>query len=90
MFSCMSDGSVGLSANDTTLSRISDEADRLKQKCRSLRALLLETESKRAEEKEAYENQISALRHELETGIADLQTQKMLEVSPMHKAYQLS
>jgi hypothetical protein len=81
MFSCMGDPDVATNASsDKTLTHIVQESEKLRTKCRSLRTLLLETETKRCEEMEAYENQIAHLKQELDSGIAELRTQNFTQV----------
>lgn len=66
---------------DVTLDRVMEEAAKLKRKCKSLRTLLLETETKRSDERAEYEKKIEELREELDSGLADLNAQKFLEVN---------
>ena len=83
MFSCVNsiDSIVEGELNgNTTLDRVLEEAGKLKRKCKSLRTLLLETETKRSEEKEEYDLQIIALRQELDTKVSNLQAQSYIEV----------
>ena len=83
MFSCVNsiDSIVEGELNgNTTLDRVLEEAGKLKRKCKSLRTLLLETETKRSEEKEEYDLQIIALKQELDTKVSNLQAQSYIEV----------
>lgn len=75
------------SAGGETIDRILAEATKLKRKCKSLRVLLLETETKRSEEKEYYEQVISELRKELDTSIADLEAKHFIQVREITFAY---
>ena len=85
MFSCIhgsevvSGDSTSAGGNDT-IDRILAEAAKLKLKCKSLRTLLLETETKRNEEKHDYEKEIADLKHQLDTTISELKTQQYVEV----------
>mmetsp|Transcript_30922 Transcript_30922/g.68287 ORF Transcript_30922/g.68287 Transcript_30922/m.68287 type:complete len:333 (-) Transcript_30922:62-1060(-) len=63
-----------------TLDRIAEEAEKLRRKCKSLRNLLLETETRRKDEKEFYEGEIERVKDDLETRLADLQTSSHIEI----------
>ena len=63
------------------MDQILDEASKLKRKCKSLRILLLETENKRSDEKKEYDIEITRLKLEIESEIANMQGRSYLEVS---------
>jgi hypothetical protein len=66
-----------------TLDRIVEEAEKLRRKCKSLRNLLLETETRRKNEKDFYEAEITAVKDDLETRLSELQTNSHIEVCEM-------
>ena len=63
-----------------TVDKILSEVAKLKRKCKSLRTLLLETETKRQEEKEFYDITIERLSSECESKLATLKSQFYIEV----------
>ena len=89
MFSCVNANDVvpqnrRNEHDNETVDRILTEAAKLKSKCKSIRNLLLETETKRNEEKEQYERRVAELQHELENSTSALKAQHHLEVIDMN------
>lgn len=84
MFSC-SNGSevVSNEQSNEAFDQILEEATKLKRKCKSLKALLLETETKRSEEGYAFEKSISNLKQELEETVSQLKAQNHIELCQM-------
>ena len=85
MFTCGSGSEVSNDGEDVfggeTVDKILSEVAKLKRKCKSLRALLLETETKRQEEKEKYDSTLDQISSEYESKLASLKSQFYIEVS---------
>mmetsp|Transcript_2749 Transcript_2749/g.4735 ORF Transcript_2749/g.4735 Transcript_2749/m.4735 type:complete len:297 (-) Transcript_2749:29-919(-) len=68
---------------NNTMEAIIAESEKLRRRCKSMRAILLETESKRNEEKQRYELEITKLTQELESGYSDIRAQHYIEMRQM-------
>jgi len=84
MFSCGKGSDVSITGNETiggeTVDKILSEATKLKRKCKSLRNILLETETKRQEEKDSYDKSLALIKGDFETRLSNLQSQYYIEV----------
>lgn len=85
MFTCGNGSEVSNDGEDVfggeTVDKILSEVAKLKRKCKSLRTLLLETETKRQEEKELYDSTLERISSEYESKLASLKSQFYIEVS---------
>lgn len=63
-----------------TVDKILSEAAKLKRKCKSLRTILLETETKRQEEKDFYDKTLVLVKSDFETKLSNIQSQHYIEV----------
>lgn len=84
MFACGKGSDVSFAGEETiggeTVDKILSEAAKLKRKCKSLRTILLETETKRQEEKEFYDNNLALIKGDFETRLSNLQSKNYTEV----------
>ena len=86
MFSCVGSTSADNGNNDETIDKVLTEGIKLKRKCKSLRLMLMDTESKRKEESEQYEQQLTELRQQLDDyteASAGVQSQHYIELAQL-------